>query len=415
MKKRILSLLLCAALLCSLCAGFSAAAAGSHTHRYTQTVTKASVGKSGKIVRTCAVCGKTKTTAIPAVKKIALSKTSYVYSGKAKTPSVTVTDKKGNTLKKGADYTVKYAAGRTASGRYTVKVTLRGNYRGNKTLTFKIMPKAPGRPTAAAVTADSVTLQWTGARTATGYIVYRYDKAKDSYEKLKSTKKTTLTVRGLAPETSYAFAVRAYAKTAKGNLYGAYSKPLTVRTAAKPDPTPAAPTLYYKDVQRILETGVYTAALTFDDTPDARYKLSRRGNDYYLEMEMTENGERYAVDLYYDSTEQILYGKMLGIWVEMDDDEMKSMISDLDLFRLVDLRDPRAVETDKTTWNGKTCTVETVTAQDGTMTTLYFAGGTLVRLGFSSADGDTIWCGVSGFSGKVGTFQKPLHPLKLEF
>ena len=49
------------------------------------------------------------------------------------------------------------------------------------------------------------------------------------------------------------------------------------------------------------------------------------------------------------------------------------------------------------------------------MTTLYFAGGTLVRLGFSSADGDTIWCGVSGFSGKVGTFQKPLYPLKLEF
>ena len=409
MKKRILSLLLCAALLFALCAGVSAAAAGSHSHSYTQTVTKASTAKSGKIVRTCTVCGKKKTTAIPAVKKIALSKTSYVYNGKAKTPSVTVTDKKGTVLKKGADYTVKYAAGRTASGRYTVKVTLRGNYQGSRTLTFKILPKAPGKPSASAVTADSVTLQWTGAKTATGYVVYRYDKAKDSYEKQKSTKKTTLTVRGLSPETSYTFAVRAYTKTSKGNLYGAYSKLLTVKTAAVPAPTPN-----YKNVQKILATGVYTAKLTFDDAPDASYKLSRRGEDYYMEMTMTEDGVSYDADLYYDSETQILYGKVLGIWIEMDDDEMKGMASELDVFRLADLRDPINVETGKTTWNGKTCTVETVTAQDGTVTTLYFVNGTLVRLGFSAEDSDPVWCSVSGFSGKVGTFQKPKHPLKLD-
>lgn len=407
MKKCILSFLLCAAFLFGLGAALPVSAA--HTHNWTQTVTQAQIGKSGKIVQTCKTCGKKKITAIPAVKKIALSKTSFVYNGKRQTPSVTVTDKKGNALKKGADYTVKYAAGCKASGRYTVKVTLRGNYKGSKTLTFQILPKAPGKPSASAVSADSVTLQWTGAKTATGYVVYRYDKAKDSYEKLKSTKKTTLTVRGLNPETSYSFAIRAYTKTSKGNLYSAYSKALTVKTAAVP-----APTLYYKDVQKILETGVYTAKLTFDDAPDASYKLSRRGEDYYMEMTMTENGVSYDADLYYDSEAQILYGKVLGIWFEMDDDEMKGMASELDVFRLADLRDPKSVETGKATWNGKTCTVETVTAKDGTVTTLYFAGGTLVRLGFAAADSDPVWCSVSGFSGKVAAFQKPKHPVKLD-
>ena len=408
MKKRMLSLLLCAALSLSLCAGFSAVAAGSHTHRYTtQTVTKATIGKSGKVTRVCAVCGKKQTTAIPAVKKVALSKTSYVYNGKAKTPTVTVTDKKGNTLKKGADYTVKYAAGRTASGRYSVKVTLRGNYQGNRTLTFRIFPKAPGKPAATAVTANSVTLQWTGAKTATGYVVYRCDETGERYQKVKTTKKTTLTVRDLTPETVCAFAVRAYTKTSKGNLYGAYSKVLTVKTAA--------PTLYYKNVQAILQTGVYTAKLRFDDAPDASYKLSRRGEDYYMEMTMTEDGVTYDADLYYDSEAQKLYGKMLGIWIEMDDDEMKNMASELDLFRLVNLRDPANVTAEPATWNGKACTVETVTAKDGTVTTLYFAGGSLARLGISAADGDTVWCSVSGFSGKVAAFEKPKHPLKLDF
>ncbi len=407
MKQRILSLLLCAVLLCALCAGFSAAAAGSHTHRYTtQSVTKATIGKSGKLTRVCAVCGKKQTAAIPAVKKITLSKTSYVYSGKVKTPSVTVTDKKGSTLKKGTDYTVKYAAGRTVSGRYTVNVTLRGNYKGCKTLTFKILPKAPGKPTASAVAADSVTLQWTAAKTATGYVVYRYDKTSGSYEKLKSAKQPTLTVRGLTPETAYTFAVRAYTKTSKGNLYSAYSKAVTVKTA---------PPLYSKDVQAILQTGVYTAKLRFDDAPEANYKLSRRGEDYYMKMTMTEDGVTYDADLYYDSTAQMLYGKVLGIWIEMDDDEMKGMASELDVFRLADLRDPTNVTTGKAKWNGKDCTVETVTTKDGTVTTLYFVNGTLVRLGFSAADSDTVWCSVSGFSGTVAAFEKPKHPLKLDF
>jgi len=43
-------------------------------------------------------------------------------------------------LTKGTDYTVTYAEGRKNVGTYNVKVTMKGNYTGTKTLSFKINP-----------------------------------------------------------------------------------------------------------------------------------------------------------------------------------------------------------------------------------------------------------------------------------
>lgn len=406
MKKRILSLLLCALLLFGCGAASSAAAA--HTHQWTQTVTQAQIGKSGKLTRTCKQCGKQKKTSIPAVKRIVLKQKSFVYDGKTKTPAVVVTDKKRSALKKGTDYTVKYAAGRKAVGTYAVKVTLRGNYKGGKTLTFRILPKAPAGLSASAVTAESVRLQWKAARGATGYLVYRYDAAKNSYTKLKATKSTSYTVKGLTPDTAYTFAVRAYTKTAKGNLYSAYGKVLTVRTAAQP----TQPTRY-KAVWKILQTGVYSAGLRFEEMPDASYRLQRRGEDYYIEMHMTEGGESYDADLYYDGAEQRVYTRMLGLWFELDDDEMKGMAGELDLLRMIDLSDPAQVTLTQTTLGGKPAEAETVTAKDGSVTQLWFQNGKLVRLGLSADGADVVWCRIDGFSGTIGTFEKPKHPIQL--
>lgn len=334
MKKRILSLLLCAALLFGLGAALPAGAA--HTHQWTQTVTRAQIGKSGKRVQTCKQCGKQKKTTIPAVKKIALKQTGFVFDGKAKTPAVTVTGKAGKTLKKGTDYKVKYAAGRKAIGKYSVKVTLRGNYKGSKTLTFKIFPKAPTGLRAAAVTADSVKLQWNAVKGATGYVVYRYYPEKNAFGKLKTVKSTAYTVKNLAPAAADYFAVRAYAKTEKGSFLSAYGKTLTVQTAALP---PAEPTLY-RGVQKILQTGVYSAELRFEAMPEASYRLQRRGEDYYIEMHMQDGGESYDADLFYDGAAQTVFSRMLGIWFELDDEEMKGMARELDLLRMIDLSDP---------------------------------------------------------------------------
>jgi len=69
-----------------------------------------------------------------------LSTTTYTYNGKVKTPSVTIKDSKGTVLKKDTDYTVTYASGRKNAGTYKVTVTMKGNYSGTKTASFKINP-----------------------------------------------------------------------------------------------------------------------------------------------------------------------------------------------------------------------------------------------------------------------------------
>lgn len=412
MKKRFLGLLLCAALLFGLGAAGSVSAA--HTHNWTQTVTQSQIGKSGKRVQICRQCGKKKKTTIPAVKKIALKQKRFVFDGKAKTPAVVVTDKAGKALKKGTDYKVKYDAGRKAIGTYTVKVTLRGSYKGSKTLQFSILPKAPTGLAASAAAAESLTLKWKSVKGATGYVVYRYDAAKKSYSKLKAVQSTTFTAKSLAPATAYSFAVRAYTKTAKGNLYSACGKVLTARTAEAGGnpPQPAEPTRY-RDVQKILQSGVYSVQLRFEAVPDASYRLQRRGEDYYIEMHITDGGETYDADLFYDGAEQKVYSKLFGVWFELDDEEMKGMAKELDLLRLVDLSDPATVTASKVTCGGKLCDMETVTAKDGSVTQLCFQNGTLVRLGFSQEGEDTVWCDLGAFSGKVGTFEKPKFPIKL--
>ena len=69
-----------------------------------------------------------------------LSATKYTYSGSAKTPTVTVKDLNGKTLKKNVDYTIKYSSGRTAAGTYNVLVTVNGECPYTKLLSFKIKP-----------------------------------------------------------------------------------------------------------------------------------------------------------------------------------------------------------------------------------------------------------------------------------
>lgn len=104
----------------------------------------AAIGVSGLRHRVCTVCGKVlETEVIPALPKqniqsatITLSKSTYVYDGKVKKPSVTV--KLGSkTLKNGTDYTVSYS-NNVKAGTATVKITGKGDYTGSVTKNFSI-------------------------------------------------------------------------------------------------------------------------------------------------------------------------------------------------------------------------------------------------------------------------------------
>jgi len=96
---------------------------------------------------------------------VSLSASSYVYNGKKRTPSVTVRSG-SKVLKKGTDYTVAYPDGRVKPGKYTIKVTAKGNYSGSVNKSYKITkPKAktdlpPVKITAPKAGRKKLTVSW---------------------------------------------------------------------------------------------------------------------------------------------------------------------------------------------------------------------------------------------------------------
>ncbi|MBQ5970468.1 MAG: fibronectin type III domain-containing protein [Clostridia bacterium] len=198
-------------------------------HTLKQGLRPAQWGKNGKIVTVCTVCGERNTTVIPKIKSIKLSETTYVKDGKAKTPTVTVTDAKGKALKKGRDFTVTYPKGRKNLGTYTVTINFIGNYTGTKTRTFTItIGKVQGVKAVANQTA--VALSWSKVKYATQYVVYYATSADGKYKKLVITTDLKYTVTKLNPGTVYYFKVKAVRTDKNGTYIGAASEALKVKT-----------------------------------------------------------------------------------------------------------------------------------------------------------------------------------------
>ena len=104
-------------------------------HKYDSTIEKA---KDGKIIDKCSRCGDVKVAQIIShPTKVVLNNSNFVYDGKIKTPTVTVTSADGKTIDS-ANYDISYANGRKDAGTYDVKVTFKGNYTGSLTTKFTI-------------------------------------------------------------------------------------------------------------------------------------------------------------------------------------------------------------------------------------------------------------------------------------
>ena len=119
------------------------------------------------------------------------------YTGKALTPKVTV--KVGaKTLKKGTDYTLKYANNKKAGKKAKVTVTGKGNYRGTLTKSFTIA-KAANPFT---VKAKAVSLKASKVKVAKRVLkakqAFKVTKAKGklTYQKVSGTKKVTVAKNG---------------------------------------------------------------------------------------------------------------------------------------------------------------------------------------------------------------------------
>ncbi|MCI9175802.1 MAG: hypothetical protein HFH49_12830 [Lachnospiraceae bacterium] len=165
--------------------------------------------------------------------KISLKKTSYVYNGKKKQPSVTV--KVGSkTLKKGTDYKVTYKNNKKV-GSASVVISGIGKYTGKVTKKFKIVPKGTFL---SKVTGKSkgFTASWKKqAKSTDGYQI-QYSTSKKFTKKTTKTKTVKkasarkLTIKKLKAQKKYYVRIRTY-KTVKGKkYYSSWSKSRSVKT-----------------------------------------------------------------------------------------------------------------------------------------------------------------------------------------
>ena len=198
----------------------------------------ATVKKDGEMHSICTECStKLENYTISKVERVELSSASYTYNGKVQKPSVTVKDSKGKTLKNGTDYTVSYSSGCKNVGRYTVKVTLKGNYSGSKAMTYNINPKGTSvSKVTAAKKGFKVTWKKQATQT-TGYQVQYSTSSKFKSAKtvtISKNKTTSKSISKLTAKKKYYVRVRAY-KTVKINgksvkLYSDWSKAKNVTT-----------------------------------------------------------------------------------------------------------------------------------------------------------------------------------------
>lgn len=185
------------------------------------------------------------TTAKQAVKSVTLSASTYTYNGKAKAPKITVKNSKNQTLKKGTDYTVKYinqSTKKTVSsmksvGKYTVQITMKGNYKGTYKKTVTIIPKSTGLSKLTAGK-KKFTAKWKKQTSqTTGYQIQYSTSSKFKSAKtvtISKNKTTSKSVSKLKAKKKYYVRVRTY-KTVKINgkntkIYSSWSKVKTVTT-----------------------------------------------------------------------------------------------------------------------------------------------------------------------------------------
>ena len=222
---------------CSICNATKTEVIKTTGHTYKQTVTPATIGKNGKIVKKCSACGATVTSSIAKISTVSLSAVNYTYNGGVKTPSVTVKDSKGRKLSNGRDYTVTYPSGRKNVGRYSVKIRFKGNYSGTKMLTYNINPKGTSMSNVTAAK-KGFKAKWKKQSTQTTGYQLQYSTSSKFKKGTKTVnisknKTTSKSVGKLYAKKKYYVRVRTYKTVKFGGknikLYSGWSKAKAVK------------------------------------------------------------------------------------------------------------------------------------------------------------------------------------------
>lgn len=102
-------------------------------------------------------------------------------------------------------------------GKAEIKCSGRGNYYGDKTLTYYIVPNNVEDLRCTAATVDSLTLAWNAAPGAGYYEVFQCDEKGQNRTSLGPTENTTFEVTGLSADTAYYFVVAGRTKVPTEN------------------------------------------------------------------------------------------------------------------------------------------------------------------------------------------------------
>lgn len=168
---------------------------------------------------------------VSATPSVKLSTSAYTYNGKVKTPGVKVSVN-GTVLTKD-NYSVSYGKGRKNVGKYTVKVTLKNDYAGSKTVSFNINPpKSAVKKLKKGKKSFTVYVKKQSKQTSGYQVQYSTSKKFKSpkTKSLTSYKKTSLKVKKLKKHKKYYVRVRTYKKVGKAKYYSSWSSAKSVKT-----------------------------------------------------------------------------------------------------------------------------------------------------------------------------------------
>lgn len=182
----------------------------------------------------CTVCGTEGIDIANADLKIAYKY--YSYTGKAINPASTATyDGKrldARSDRYGTDAYISYN-NNTNIGVATVTYSGRGNYYGETSATFTIVPASVSKLSVAEIGKDSVALTWSAAKGAQEYMIQQ--KINGAWKQIAVTSGTSYTVTGLESEQAYSFRVHTRAQVDGKTYYCiSYSDELRVNTIADP-------------------------------------------------------------------------------------------------------------------------------------------------------------------------------------
>lgn len=154
------------------------------------------------------------------------------YSGK-KWVDVSKTTKTYLTLSKlSTGVTVKY---RVLAYKTVGKKLVNGKASAVLSVTPDI--KVPTNVKVTAASPVSENISWSAVPGVTGYIIYKYDDTSKKWTYAAMTGRTSCTVQKLIPTVGNQLRVRAYIQNGDKKIYGAFSKPVSFKTAAIEAPT----------------------------------------------------------------------------------------------------------------------------------------------------------------------------------